>query len=102
MYLLAGDNWCIETRGGVKMKTNTDPRLFIFAQRIKMLREDRGWTQQELADRLDTSKSLIHYYEKAEREPGISMLAKMMAVFNEDAEYIMGVSDIRRIKKIAN
>lgn len=84
------------------MKTNTDPRLLIFAQRLKAMREENGWTMEELANRLDTSKSLIHYYEKAEREPGITMLAKMRDVFNEDSDYIMGDSTARRLKKIAN
>lgn len=84
------------------MRTNPDSRLNIFATRVKMLREERGWTQEQLAARLGTTKSLICYYENAAREPKMTMLAKMTDVFDETAEYLMGGTNIRRLKKIAN
>lgn len=85
-----------------RQKRKPDPRLKIFAQRLKMLREERGWTQEYLAELLDTKKSLISYYENAEREPRYTVILKLRDIFNEDSDWIMGDSNTRRIKKIAS
>jgi transcriptional regulator with XRE-family HTH domain len=71
-------------------------RLLIFAKRLKTLRDEYGWTQQELADKLCTSKSNISFYENCEREPGFTTILKLSEIFNESAGYIMGESDERR------
>lgn len=85
-----------------KQKKPIDPRLKIFAQRLKMLREEKGWTQEQLADMLDTKKSLISYYENAEREPRYTVILKLRDIFNENSDWIMGDTNVRRIKKIAS
>ena len=79
-----------------------DRRLQIFASRLKLLREERGWSQEDLAERLGTSKSNISYYENCKREPGFTVISDLRKIFNEDADWIMGDSDVRLIKKIAN
>lgn len=73
----------------------------IFCTRLKMLREERGWDQVQLAAKLDTSKSAISMYESGKRRPGYDMLCKMVELFDESGDYIMGISDARRLKKIA-
>ena len=80
---------------------NIDPRLKIFAKRLKMLREEQGWSQEDLAIKIGAEKSLISYYENCQRAPGYNSILKLLEVFNEPAEYIMGLSDIRMLKKIA-
>ena len=42
-----------------------------FAERLKSLRREKGWSQQRLADELDLSKSSVNMYERGEREPGL-------------------------------
>lgn len=44
-----------------------------FAVVFKNLRKERGLTQQELADRLGTTKSTISMYERGERRPGLDI-----------------------------
>lgn len=70
--------------------------LEIFAQRLKLLRDEYGWTQQELADKLGTSKSTVCYYEQAKKEAGFTVILKLSEIFNENPGYIMGESDVRR------
>ena len=81
---------------------NIDPRLKISAQRLKMLREEQGWSQEDLAIKMGTEKSLISYYESCQRSPGYNSILKLKEIFNESADYIMGDSSARKLKKIAN
>ncbi len=76
-------------------------RLYKFSARLKELREREGWDQEELAQRLKTSKSNISFYENMLRSPGFEMIFKMAELFGESTDYIMGVSDIPRLKKDA-
>ena len=73
----------------------------LFSKRLKMLREERGWDQVQLADQLETSKSNISMYESGKRKPGYDMLCKMVEVFGESSDFIMGINNVRKQKKIA-
>lgn len=73
-----------------------EDKLREFAKRLKLLRTERQWSQQELADKLGTSKSLISFYESCEREPGFTTILKLSEIFGESASYIMGETDERR------
>ena len=44
--------------------------------RIKILREEFNFTQQDLADRLECSKSVIGLYESETRKPSLEILLK--------------------------
>lgn len=72
-----------------------DERLLVFSRRVKLLRDERNWSQQELADKLGTSKSLVSYYENSQREPGYFMILNISKVFGVDVAYIMGETDMR-------
>lgn len=63
--------------------------------RIKLLREENGFTQQDLANRLDCSKSVIGLYENETRKPSMEVLIKLSEIFNCSIDYIIGNSDIR-------
>src|SRR2546430_1448074 len=41
-----------------------------FGERLKQLREDRGWTQADLADKAGMHKFGVAKIERGEREPG--------------------------------
>ena len=79
-----------------------DRRLHRFSERLKELRNKQGWDQEELAQKLNTSKSNISFYENMQRSPGYDMILKMADLFDESTDYIMGVSDTQKLKKIAN
>ena len=67
--------------------------------RIKMLREEFNYTQQELADKLECSKSVIGLYESETRKPSMEVLIKLSEIFNCSIDYILGKSDIRNPEK---
>lgn len=65
-----------------------------FSERLKELRTSRKLSQQELADKLGTSKSSVNMYERGEREPGLEMLETIADFFNVDMDYLHGKSNI--------
>jgi len=75
--------------------------LKLFAKRLKQLREERGFSQEKLAEFIDCPISLISYYERQLKSPGFKNLVKLCKLFNESPDYLMGFTDLRRIKKIA-
>lgn len=40
-----------------------------FPQIVKQLRQERGWSQQEVADRVGLNKMTISQYESGKRKP---------------------------------
>lgn len=65
-----------------------------FAQRLVYLREQKGISQQELADNLNITRQSLSLYEKAERTINIELLAKIADFFNVSTDYLMGRTDI--------
>lgn len=63
--------------------------------RIKILREEFRYTQQDLADRLESSKSVIGLYESETRKPSMEILIKLSEIFNCSIDYILCKTDIR-------
>ncbi len=63
--------------------------------RIKILREEFGYTQQDLANKLESSKSVIGLYESETRKPSLEILVKLSEIFNCTIDYILCKSDIR-------
>ena len=54
-----------------------------FQERIKALRKQKGYTQQQLADIFCVSKSNVNYYEKTTRAPSPD-------IFNVSIDYLFG------------
>ncbi len=46
-------------------------------QRVRTLRKNRGWTQQELAHRAKTSSSYLGQVERGQRDVGVSVLDRI-------------------------
>lgn len=63
--------------------------------RIKKLREDFGYTQQDLADKINGAKSTIAMYENETRKPSLEILVKLSEIFNCSIDYILCKSDIK-------
>jgi transcriptional regulator with XRE-family HTH domain len=51
------------------------------SETIVKLRTEKGWTQQELADRLVVSRSLVSMWELGIREPDLLSVEKMAGLF---------------------
>ena len=54
----------------------------MFGQRVKKLRDERGWTQQELADRAGLTKDTISNHETGKRrDPPLSAVRALATAF---------------------
>lgn len=65
-----------------------------FAQVFRNLRTKSNLTQQEMADKLNISRSSIGMYEKGEREPSFELLEAIADYFNVDMNYLLGKSEL--------
>lgn len=65
-----------------------------FSKRLVNLREKRGITQQELADKLEITRQSLSLYEKTERTINIELLAKIADFFNVSTDYLMGRTEV--------
>lgn len=62
-----------------------------FGERLKKLRLQEKLTQQQLADRVGVTKSVISYYELQERYPSPEIIIKLAFVFHVSADYLLGL-----------
>ena len=67
--------------------------------RIKQLREEAGYTQQDLADKLNKAKSTIAMYENETRKPSLRVLKQLSNIFDCSVDYILGISEKREKEK---
>lgn len=66
-----------------------------FGERLRLLRNEKSWSQLYLASLLEISKSSVNMYERGEREPGLETLEAIADIFNVDLDYLLGKSDTR-------
>ena len=64
-------------------------------ERLNKLRQERGLTQQELADFFHISNSAISSYETGNRVPDVDFLLELAKFYNTSSDYIIGLSDSR-------
>ena len=69
--------------------------MMTFSTRLKKLRKEKGLNQEQLADKLNKSKSSISSYESGRRTPDIVALQEIAGFFNVSVDYLLGNSDIR-------
>lgn len=64
----------------------------MIGERLKRLRQERGLTQAELAERLGVSPSAVGMYEQGRREPDGAVLARIAAVLRCSADELLDVT----------
>lgn len=68
----------------------------IIAERIKTLRKEKGYTQEQLAEVLGlNAKSSIANYESGANSPSDEIKSKMCEIFNCSMDYLMGKNEFR-------
>lgn len=70
-----------------------------FGTILKKLRQDNNLTQDELAKKIETSRSNIANYENDKNMPSVDILEKLAKLFNVTIDYLLGKSDIRNPEK---
>lgn len=56
--------------------------------RLKVLRAERDWSQQDLADRLEVSRQSVNAIEKGRYDPSLPLAFKIADVFSLPIEAI--------------
>lgn len=71
-----------------------------FGNNLKKIRQENEMTQEELAKKINTSRSNIANYENDKNMPSIEILNKLSEIFNCSIDYLLGKSDVRNPEKI--
>ena len=61
------------------------------ADRIKALRESRGWTQAELARRMNMTRNGINSWEQGLSMPSPQSLVDLARLFSVSTDHLLGV-----------
>lgn len=67
----------------------------MFAQRLKMLRKEKGLSQVDLARELQLSQTAISEYERGIKEPGREALIACAGYFQCSVDFLLGRTTVR-------
>jgi len=67
----------------------------IFGKRLKQVREDKGLTQQDIGNIIDSDKALICLYEKGSSEPGVRSAMKIANFLGVSLDWLIGETEDR-------
>ena len=65
--------------------------MFDLGLRIKELREEQHWTQEELGKKINKSKSMVSLYESNIKIPSGETLIDLAYLFNVSLDYLVGI-----------
>lgn len=65
-------------------------------ERIRNLREDSDFTQQQIADILFINRRTYSSYENGVRSMPIEILSRIADVFNTSTDYLIGRTDVKK------
>ncbi|WP_051891615.1 helix-turn-helix domain-containing protein [Lysinibacillus sphaericus] len=65
----------------------------ILAKRLRTLREERGYLQKFVADKLDIKSNTLSGYENGTRSPDPSMLSSLADLYDVSIDYLLGRTD---------
>ncbi len=65
----------------------------LFKENLKILRQEKGIGQVELAKKIGVSKGIISLWENGLREPNMSSLILLSKFFGVSIDYLVGLSD---------
>lgn len=66
-------------------------------ERIKALREARGWTQAELARRMSITRNGVNSWEQGLSMPSPTCLVDLAKVFSVSTDYLLGVERLETV-----
>lgn len=67
--------------------------------RIKQLREEKKWSQNLLAEKINCAPSSIAMYEKGLRKPSLDVLIGLSEIFDCTIDYLMGESEYKNYEE---
>lgn len=67
-----------------------------FGEQLRKLRMQKGFTQQELADEINTSRRVIIYYERETNHPPSNLLPDMAKALNVSIDELLGIKPTKK------
>ena len=61
--------------------------------RLKVLRAERDWSQEELANRLGVSRQAVNAIERGKHDPSLKLVFSIAEVFEQPIEDIFQAKD---------
>lgn len=75
-----------------------DVDAFDFGMRIRELRKNRGWTQEEFSRMLGVHKDMISKYENNLKTPSLDRVVRMAQIFHVSIDYLLGLEKVSSSK----
>lgn len=69
----------------------------MLSRRIRELRTALGWSQVELARRLNITKQAVSNWENDNIQPSIEMLSRLADAFHVTTDYLLGREELLRL-----
>ena len=63
-------------------------------EKLKILREQKGVSQKDVAKAIGLTTSAYSNYEQGTREPSIQIIIKLCKFFNVTSDYLLGLADL--------
>ncbi|MEE0066636.1 MAG: helix-turn-helix transcriptional regulator [Evtepia gabavorous] len=71
--------------------------MLVIAERIKELRQARGWTQADLARRLGVTRNGVNSWEQGLSMPSPASLVDLARLFSVSTDYLLGVERLNTV-----
>ncbi|EHJ56994.1 hypothetical protein HMPREF9318_01811 [Streptococcus urinalis FB127-CNA-2] len=68
-------------------------KLTNFPQKLREERKKRGFTQQEVADKIGINRGSYSNWENGKREPTLENVVKLAKLFKTTTDFLLGVTD---------
>lgn len=65
----------------------------LFAERLRILRREKGVRQEQLAQSLGVTQRKISYWETGQTEPDLLSILKISEYFDVTCDYLLGKTD---------
>lgn len=69
----------------------------LFCKKLLSLREQKGYSQAQIADILGISQATYSAYELGNHNVSIQMFCKMLDVFDVSAEWLLGLAENKQL-----
>ena len=67
-------------------------------QKIRQLREGRGWSQADLARKAGITRSAVSTYEQGQRTPSADVIRCFAKAFGVSSDYLLGIAERRAVE----
>ena len=67
----------------------------IFADKVVQLRKKSGWSQEELAEKLNVTRQSVSKWEGAQSIPDLEKILQLAQIFGVSTDYLLGLSKDR-------